>query len=291
MFLAILAGALVLALAMLFLSPSGGDELTEAEVEALVRAGPPPPSAATQPASRLSTLRLTTEPAGATVLLDGEPTGRTPLDLGDLRPDFYTITLLLPHHASVDTTVFLAGSTVSALRFSMRSLVPAEALPEPPAAAAGPPLLTDATPVEPVPARPSPPAAQVTRRGTPSGGGTVQPRAVQPRAVQPRAVQPRAVQPRAAKPATPAPPTFASADPEVVRRVSHTGSLSVHSTPTGADVLVDGVRRGRTPLSLSGLRPGSYAVKLVLPDRPPLSYQTDVMAQAVSVVRGTFPSR
>ena len=63
---------------------------------------------------------------------------------------------------------------------------------------------------------------------------------------------------------------FARASPETVRRVWHTGSLSVTSEPSGARVLVDGQPRGRTPLSVNGLRPGSYTVPLPCADTTPV---------------------
>lgn len=49
-----------------------------------------------------------------------------------------------------------------------------------------------------------------------------------------------------------------------MRRVWHTGSLSVASRPAGARVLVNGQARGQTPLTLGSLRPGPYTVTLSL---------------------------
>ena len=57
---------------------------------------------------------------------------------------------------------------------------------------------------------------------------------------------------------------FERADPETMRRVWHTGSLSVASRPAGARVLVNGQARGQTPLTLGSLRPGPYTVTLSL---------------------------
>lgn len=62
----------------------------------------------------------------------------------------------------------------------------------------------------------------------------------------------------------PPPDRFARADEETLRRVWHTGSLSVTSEPAGARVLIDGHARGQTPLTLNGLRPGTYTVTLSL---------------------------
>ncbi len=84
------------------------------------------------------------------------------------------------------------------------------------------------------------------------------------------------------------PAEFDVASPEEVRQVTHTGSLSITSNPPGAIILLDGVVMGRAPLSLNGLSPGSYVVTLTLPGIVPLSYQADVMAQSVAVVKGDF---
>ena len=88
--------------------------------------------------------------------------------------------------------------------------------------------------------------------------------------------------------AVPSPAEFDVASPEEVRQVTHTGSLSITSNPPGAIILLDGVVMGRAPLSLNGLSPGSYVVTLTLPGIVPLSYQADVMAQSVAVVKGDF---
>jgi hypothetical protein len=46
---------------------------------------------------------------------------------------------------------------------------------------------------------------------------------------------------------------------------SQTGSVSIVSSPAGADVLLDGGYRGRTPITLSGLATGRHQVALDLP--------------------------
>ena len=81
---------------------------------------------------------------------------------------------------------------------------------------------------------------------------------------------------------------FEMATPEEVRQTTHTGSLSITSNPSGAIVLLDGNVMGRAPISVNGLSPGSYVVTLTLPGIVPLSYQAEVTAQSVSVVKGDF---
>lgn len=84
-------------------------------------------------------------------------------------------------------------------------------------------------------------------------------------------------------------PQFEIASPEDVRQATHTGSLSITSNPPGAIVFVDGVPFGRAPLSLSDLRPDTYVVTVTLPGLTPLSYQAEVTAQSVAVVKANFP--
>lgn len=90
---------------------------------------------------------------------------------------------------------------------------------------------------------------------------------------------------RANPPPRPPPDRFARADDETLRRVWHTGSLSVTSTPSGARVLVDGRPRGQTPLSFSGLRPGTYEVAVTLRGYEPETRSVVVDAGAVHHVQ------
>ena len=49
-----------------------------------------------------------------------------------------------------------------------------------------------------------------------------------------------------------------------VNLTSSTGDLNVESTPTGADIYFDGVFSGRTPLTLTGITPGTHTVNVTL---------------------------
>ena len=49
-----------------------------------------------------------------------------------------------------------------------------------------------------------------------------------------------------------------------------------------------GQSRGRTPLALGGLRPGSYTVTLTLRRHDPLTYTVQVAAGAAQVVQARF---
>ncbi len=74
--------------------------------------------------------------------------------------------------------------------------------------------------------------------------------------------------------AAPAPAPTRQANP-----AARTGSLLVESRPSGATVTVNGVNRGVTPMTLSGLAPGEYVVQLQL-----VGYRT--ITTTVRVVAG-----
>lgn len=54
-------------------------------------------------------LQLTTSPAGATVMVDGESKGQTPLTIDGLSPGEHTLELLAPRHFSLQTQVAIEG--------------------------------------------------------------------------------------------------------------------------------------------------------------------------------------
>jgi hypothetical protein len=71
------------------------------------------------------------------------------------------------------------------------------------------------------------------------------------------------------------------------RPVAETGRIVVRSTPSRAGVTVNGTWRGRTPLTLDGLRFGSYVVRVVQPGyvvaREEFSLDADAPARNVTV--------
>ncbi len=247
------------ALLILFLQgDTRSDDLSEAEVEALVLSEPPEttplPPLWTTP-SQPSDLSLTTDPVGAAVQINGEWVGTTPIRFDDFRPGFYSVSFYGANSARVDTSFYLASGSFLHLDVPFQPIANEQ----------------DAAPLERVPsavargAAPQRTAPQARRLldqpGRPSGGGTPPPDR----------------------------PAFETVSPDQLQRVAHTGSLSITSNPFGAEVLVDGAPFGRAPLSISGLRPGAYVVTLSLPGRTPISYRAEVRAQAVSVVKATFP--
>ena len=252
-FLAVLGLALFL---WFFPGEAPSEELTPEELAALL-AEPPPPTELPprwDTPTRVSDLQLVTDPVGAAVRLNSEWVGTTPIQLDDLRPGFYDLRVTRTGHTPKDTSFYLASGSFLHLDLDLDPELPSADVGSSPAAeAAAPPPDRPAAPVTDPPRR-------VQQRGEPSGGGT-------------------------------AGPEFEVASPEAVRQASHTGSLSVTSNPPGAIVLVDGVPFGRAPLALRDLRPDTYVVTVTLPGYTPLSYQAEVTAQSVAVVKAAFPPR
>lgn len=59
---------------------------------------------------------------------------------------------------------------------------------------------------------------------------------------------------------------------------SYVGSLVVTSDPRGADVSVDGVPRGRTPVTIRELNAGSRVIRVAMPGHQPWSWSVTVVA-------------
>jgi hypothetical protein len=66
------------------------------------------------------------------------------------------------------------------------------------------------------------------------------------------------------------------------------GTMDLKSAPDGARVSVNGADRGRTPLRLGGLAPGTYAVTFSLPGYRDTTAQVTVAGGAVSEVTATL---
>jgi hypothetical protein len=86
---------------------TSGTEPAAAEAAAVAPTAPP------APASAAGALRIETQPSGASVLLDGEDVGRTPLELNDIKPGRHTITLSTDSTTVKRTVRIEAGKTVT----------------------------------------------------------------------------------------------------------------------------------------------------------------------------------
>lgn len=136
--------------------------------------------------------------------------------------------------------------------------VPAPAEPPPPVAASprpAPPAGTTATSPAPPPSAPratAPASTASTPQATPPVARQTPPvRQTPPRTTRPSPAPPAPARPAPAPAPAPAAPTEAR--------------LLVRSTPVGAEVFINGERRGVTPLALRDLPLGSYAVRVTRP--------------------------
>lgn len=243
---------LITALLLLFLiDDAPSEQLSTEELTALL-AEPPEPSDLPPlwaTPTRPSGLQINTTPAGAAVWLNNEWVGFSPVRIEEHPPGYYMLSLDAADHAPKDTSFYLASGSFFQVDIQLAPIGPSPASES--TSNAGP---SDA-------GAESAPRRRIQQEGEPAGGGT----------------------------SSAEEPQFEIASPEDVRQATHTGSLSITSNPPGAIVFVDGVPFGRAPLSLSALRPGSYIVTLTLPGLEPLSYQADVTARSVAVVKGVFP--
>jgi hypothetical protein len=64
-----------------------------------------------------------------------------------------------------------------------------------------------------------------------------------------------------------------------------TGTLDVDSEPQGALVFVDGVLKGKTPCSLSGISPGKFTVQAQLDEYAPQEKEVEVTAGETQVLK------
>jgi len=104
-----------------------------------------------------------------------------------------------------------------------------------------------------------------TAPSTPSGGDAAAPAtgdSARPAPAGPSSAGPSSA-PAATGQAQPAAGDTAAARGRPAAAVPVTGQLAIRSTPKGAGVLVDGLWRGRTPITVRGLTVGTHAVRVV----------------------------
>lgn len=94
------------------------------------------------------------------------------------------------------------------------------------------------------------------------------------------------VPPRPARGSTTALPEARSDSPEAA-----TGSLVIESRPTGAQVTINGVVRGTTPLTIGSMSPGVYEVMLQLSGYQPFTTRVTVAAGARARAAGSLVLR
>jgi hypothetical protein len=67
-------------------------------------------------------LRVVSTPAGASVMIDGEPAGRTPLKLGDVEAGEHVVSVALDGHHAFQSTVNIAGGKTEVLNAPLRAI-------------------------------------------------------------------------------------------------------------------------------------------------------------------------
>ncbi|MDX1532223.1 MAG: PEGA domain-containing protein, partial [Rhodothermales bacterium] len=143
--LVLLIGAAAVLLLVLGGPPTDDQSLRPEEIAALQEMAVAPraaPAPAAPPRPTATTLHLLTVPSGASVLLDGEPVGTTPLRLADLAHGPYDVRISHDSHAPVDTVVYVEKGAVTLVTLSLDSAgdpegpttePPERAVPLPPA--------------------------------------------------------------------------------------------------------------------------------------------------------------
>lgn len=170
-------------------------------------------------------LNVISEPSGASILVNNIATGKvTPATLDDLALNSeYKVTLSKPGYEDFEQPISLASTQPQKMMAALRPIeLPPPVLPVPPATPA-PPVITE--PVPP-PAEPKPPIVK-------------EPIAPKPSPVEPK---PPVVKEKPAVTPKPLPP------PAPI--IGGEGSIRVTSSPSGADIFVDGVNVGQTPATI-----------------------------------------
>ncbi len=168
-------------------------------------------------------LQLETDPAEATVLIDGEMVGKTPLTPIELEPGEHRLTVRAPRHQAAEHTVSIEG--MDKLQTLSVSLTPAWAPVEITSEPAGATLMVDGEDRGPTPQTVELGAGEHELQLVQSGFRTWSHR-IEVVADEPRSLGPIELQPAAAR-------------------------LAVSSQPAGASVSVDGEYRGRTPVEVA----------------------------------------
>lgn len=231
---------------LLFLASVAGGLYWSLNVQAPVT--PPdvsvmPQATQVQAGERTARLTVRSVPDGASVRVNGDSIGATPVTKRPLNAGVYMLSVRAKGYFRADTVIVLGAGTEPTLRMTLR--------PRP-----GTEVASGATEA---PARASPPPAR-------------------PSTSPPRARRPL---PETAVPARPSP----------VPQKPVYGTLYVTSTPSGATVRVDGAEKGRAPVSLSNVSPGSVRIGVSLEGYEDWTTEVEVAPNATRQVRATLQPR
>ena len=188
------------------------------------RAAPPD-----RPAVGSARLSVQSRPAGASVWLNGDSLGVTPLIGDSIRAGVYLLSVRHDGFYDTDTVAVVQPGTAPSVRFRLiERTFAAGRSPQSP-----PPRSTTPRPASPSPASGSPAS------GSPATGtsGSASPTAGSSPSESPSRTAPAAAS-------------------------SPTGSLALASTPDGASIFLNGTARGTTPQQIDDLPVGTYAVRI-----------------------------
>ncbi|HSA59528.1 MAG TPA: serine/threonine-protein kinase [bacterium] len=189
----------------------------------------PPVTPTTPPAVATGRLSVTSDPSGAKVFLNGENTGRTtPTTLEELMPGKrVNVALIQKGYEDWRRTVTVEGD---------RTVPVYAALKKEPSATPAPP--------------PTPPPAP--------------PKETKPKETKPQETKREEIVKKPAEkpytPPPPPPPTRTPVEEKPVATAGKPGSLAVTSDPSGADVYVNSEYKGKTPLRVNDVSPGTVKV-------------------------------
>lgn len=197
---------------------------------------------------------IQSRPPGASVWINEDSVGTTPINEHSLSPGVYFLSLQSEGYFDTDTVAVLSENANSELSFSLEARPGTDLAPEPGATVAD--QSQEEIPPEPG-AEPAPPT------GTTDEG--------------------------LAQQFSPVPSEEPSSDTSSQEEApTPVGSIQITSEPAGAEVVVNGSPQGQTPLTLDELSPGSREVELQMEGYEPWSETVDVEANTTTEVEGTL---
>lgn len=209
-----------------------------------------------------ATLSVITRPSGATVFVDGDSVGTTPLDAHTLRSGVYIVSVEKEGYTSADTVLVLRND--EAPLFSSRLRPRSKLLGPSPGG----------EPSSSVAQRQSTEASS-NRRSTASRQQTTQERS---QATQATAQESSSAGQERRNSGTPS-------------QTTATGTLDVISNPTGTQVELDGDPVGTTPLTLDGVPAGTHQVTFVREGYNTLRMQFELGRDERRTVQGALTPR
>ncbi|MCQ8894425.1 MAG: PEGA domain-containing protein [Methanolinea sp.] len=203
-------------------------------------------TATLQPVQTYGSITVTSSPSGATAILDGAQTQSTPCTFNNVLPGTHTIQVSKSGYQLWSTTTTVSAGLNTQVYASLSPIQPATGSIYVSSVPTGASVYVDGTYYGPAPQlasglSPGYHQVRISLSGFQDWIGSV---LVESGATT-RVTQTLSVGP------TPTP-------------VPGTGSVSIHSTPAGADVYLDNVYMGITPLTLPSVTPGTHTVLLTL---------------------------